>query len=223
MLKRIIESPNLEIFIAIMIALASITTALVTWRASIASSEAGDANRAGLVDTVKKEASTNENWKKTYEEAGYAQVYAATVAQIEAFETSGDSAAEAQAKNMRQYLLPSLQLFSEPLTTDEKYFINDGTYDLEKRFADMQAQSISSTLTPEKSFALADVYSAEQRWLTVDIILLAIGLFWMALAELSAGKSRFTMLVIGLGIYFISATWFGIVEIVFFAIRGSVL
>ena len=35
MLKRIINSPRLEIFIAVMIALASATTAFVTWRTSM--------------------------------------------------------------------------------------------------------------------------------------------------------------------------------------------
>lgn len=223
MLKRIIESSRLEIFIAAMIALASITTALVTWRASMAGSQAGDAIRQGLIDAVKQQASTNENWKKTYEEGGYAQTYAATLAQIEAFEKSGESAAEAQAKNLRQYLLPSLQLFSQTLTADAKYLKSDGTYDLELRFADLQAQSPSSGLDPEASFKMADIYGAEQRWLTMDIVLLAISLFWLAFAELNTGRSRFFTLLIGLGLYLISLTWFGVVEIAFLTIRGGAL
>ncbi|MBE0669483.1 MAG: hypothetical protein IH588_02745 [Anaerolineales bacterium] len=216
MLKRIIESSRLEIFIAAMIALASITTALVTWRASMAGSQAGDAIRQGLIDAVKQQASTNE-------EGGYAQTYAATLAQIEAFEKSGVSTAEAQAKNLRQYLLPSLQLFSTNLTTDPKYLKSDGTYDLEQRFAELQAQSPNSSLDPEASFKAADLYGAEQRWLTMDIVLLAISLFWLAFAELNTGRSRFFTLLIGVGLYLISLTWFGVVEIAFLAIRGGAL
>ncbi|WKZ34369.1 MAG: hypothetical protein QY332_12175 [Anaerolineales bacterium] len=224
MLKRIMESSRLEIFIAVTIALASATTALVTWRASMANSAAGDAIRQGLIDAVKKQASSNENWRQTYEEAGYTQVYAATLAQVEAYEASRDAIGEAQAKNLRQYLLPNLQLLSQPLGTDAKYLMSDGRYDLDLRFADLQTQAADiSTLDPEASFKLSDGYAAEQRWLTVDIILLAITLFWLALAELNTGRSRLIMLGIGLGLYLVSIAWFGAVEIVFLITRGGAL
>jgi len=224
MFKRLIDSPHLEIFIAIMIALASTTTALVTWRASMVGSEAGDVIRQGLIDAVKKQAATNENWRAVYEQARYAQTYAVTLAQVEAYEKSGDNTGEAQAAAVRQYLLPSLQLMSEPLGTDKKYLKDDGTYDLEVYFADLQSESPDmAALDPEASFKLSDRYGAEQRWLTVDIILLAISLFWLALAELNSGSSRVIMLAIGLGIYFFSLAWFGVVEIFFNIIRGGVL
>jgi hypothetical protein len=224
MFERLRESSKLEIFIAIMIAIASATTALVTWRASMAGSEAGNAIRQGLIDAVKKQASANESWSQTYEEAGYAQTYAITLAQVEAFEESNDSTAQAQAKNLRQYLLPSLQLLSQPLGTDKKYLKSDGTYDLDLRFADLQAQNPNlASLDPEASFKLSEIYSAEQRWLTVDIILLAISLFWLALAEINSGRPRVIMMIVGLGIYFLSLAWFGTVEIIFTITRGGVL
>jgi hypothetical protein len=224
MFERLRESSKLEIFIAIMIAIASATTALVTWRASMAGSEAGNAIRQGLIDAVKKQASANESWSQTYEEAGHAQIYATTLAQVEAFEESNDSTAQAQAKNLRQYLLPSLQLLSQPLGTDKKYLKSDGTYDLDLRFADLQAQNPNlASLDPEASFKLSEIYSAEQRWLTVDIILLAISLFWLALAEINSGRPRVIMMIVGLGIYFLSLAWFGTVEIIFTITRGGVL
>ncbi len=222
--KRLIESPKLEIFIAIMIALASATTAFVTWRASMVSSSAGDAVRQGLIDAIKKQTATYENWRKTYEEAGYARSYAITLAQVEAYEKSSNTIAESQAKNLRQYLLPSLQLLSQPLGTDPKYLKSDGTYDIQLRFDDLQAESADlTTLDPNASFALSDTYGAEQRWLTVNIVLLAISLFWLALAELNAGRSRLIMLMTGLGIYVFSLAWFGIVEAIFVVMRGGAL
>lgn len=224
MIKRLMASSRLEIFIAIMIAIASITTALVTWRASMVSSAAGDANRQGLIDAVKKQASANENWSKTYEEAGYARVYALTLAQVEAYEASNNSITRAQATNLRQYLLPSLQLLSQQLGIDSKYRKDDGTFDLELRFADLQTESADiALLDPETAFQLSDRYSAEQRWLTVAIVLLAISLFWLALAEINSGRSRLIMLSIGLGIYFISVAFFGMVELIFIVTRGGVL
>lgn len=224
MLNRYLHSMRLEVFIAVMIALTSATTAFVTWRASAVNSKAGDVIRQGLINAVKKQASANENWRRTYEQARYAQTYAVTLAQVEAYEASGDAASKAQAENMRQYLLPSLQLLSEPLGTDEKYLKEDGTYDLEMRFADLQSASTEMTaLDPEATFKLSDSYGSEQRWLTVNIVLLAISLFWLALAELNSGRSRVTMLIIGAGIYFFSIAWFGFVESVMILTRGGVL
>ena len=80
MLKRLNESPRLDIFIAIVIAIVSATTAFAAWRASMVSSAAGDAIRQGLIDAVKQQAATSEDWRKLYEEAGHAQTYAVTLA-----------------------------------------------------------------------------------------------------------------------------------------------
>jgi hypothetical protein len=224
MLKKVRNTISLEVFIAIMIALASASTAFVTWRASAVNSLAGGAIRQGLIDAVKKQAAVNEAWRRTYEQAGYAQTYVVTLAQVEAYETSGDTAGEAQARNMRQYLLPSLQLLSEPLSTDEKYIKKDGTFDLDLRFADILAQSAElAALDPQESFRLSDSYTSEQRWLIVSLVLLAISLFWLALAELNTGRTRITMLIIGAGIYLFSILWFSIVETVMVVARGGVL
>ena len=224
MLKRLIESSRLDVFIAIVIALVSVTTAFAAWRASVVSSAAGDAIRQGLIDAVKKQATENEAWRRTYEQASYAQTYAVTLAQVEAFEQSGDGIAQAQAKNLRQYLLPSLQLISEPLSTDEKYLKADGTYDLDMRFADIEAEAPDlAALDPQASFKLSDQYGSEQRWLTVGVVLLAISLFWLALSELSAKRSRLILLTIGMGIYFFGLAWFVVVEIIFFTVRGGLL
>lgn len=224
MLNRLNESPRLDIFIAIVIALVSVTTAFAAWRASMVSSNAGDAIRQGLIDAVKQQASVNEDWRKTYEEAGHAQEYVITLAQVEAFEKSDDKTAQTQAKNMREFLLPGLKSLGEPLTTDEKYLKADGTYDLELRFADLEADTPDiASLDPQASFTLGDQYSAEQRWLTVGVILLAISLFWLALSQLSMKRSRLVTLAIGIGIYVFGLIWFGLVEIIFFSVRGGLL
>lgn len=224
MLKRLNESPRLDVFIAIVIAIVSATTAFAAWRASMVSSAAGDAIRQGLIDAVKQQAATSEDWRKMYEEAGHAQTYAVTLAQVEAFENSEDKTAQAQASNMRQYLLPGLQLVADPLTTDEKYLKSDGTYDLDLRFADLEADAPDlAALDPQASFKLSDQYSSEQRWLTVGVVLLAISLFWLALSQLSMKRSRLVTLAIGVGIYLFGLVWFGLVELIFFSMRGGVL
>ncbi len=77
------------------------------------------------------------------------------------------------------------------LAADAKYEKADGTYDLQKLFDDLEADSADvSGLKPEDAFQLAGRYFAEQRWLTVASVLLAISLFWLALAEISGKRLR---------------------------------
>ncbi len=220
----LLDSPRLEIVIAIFIAIVSVTFALAAWRTSMVASSAGDANRRGILDAIKKQAFTNEDWRKTYEEANYAESYATYVAEVQALEESGDPAAAAQAANLRKYLLPNLQLLADPLATDSTYEKADGTYDLQKRFNDLEAASSDLTgLKPETSFQLAGRYYTEQRWLTVASVLLAISLFWLALAEISGKRLRLTVLVIGVAVYGLGLAALGVIEVVFFILRGGAL
>ena len=219
-----IESPRLDIVIAFLIAIVSTTFALAAWRISNVSSSAGDASRRGILDSIKKQAATNEDWRKTYEEANYSESYAAYLAEIKALEASGDPVAAAQAANLRKYLLPSLQQLAGPLASDTIYQKKDGTYDLQKRFAALEAGSPDlSSLNPQASFQLADRYYAEQRWLTVATVLLAMSLFWLALAEISGKRQRMLTLVIGMGVYGIGMVSIAVIEVVFFFLRGGVL
>lgn len=218
------SSSRLELVIAFLIAIVSLTTALAAWRTNAVGSKAGDATRLGLIDTVRQQTTANENWRKLYEEAGYAQSFAVTLAGVEAMEASGDTTAAAQAANMREYLLPGIVQLADPLATDPKYEIDDGTYDLELRFADLQADSADMTsLDPQASFTLSDQYGSEQRWLMLGTVLLALSLFWLALSQVGSSRLRLGTLGIGVVIYLIGLSWFFFVEVLFFFLRGGAL
>jgi len=207
-----------------LIALVSLTTALGAWRTSVVGSSAADASRQGMIDAIKQGASENESWRKLYEEAGYATSFAIESAAADAMEASGDDTYRAAARNLRQYLLPSLQLLSDELGTDEKYLKPDNTFDLEKRFADMQAESPDiQALDPLLSFELAGKYASEQRWLTIGTVLLAISLFWLGMAEILAGRARIVNLFIGLGVYIFGVLFLLGVEVIAIIGRGGVL
>ncbi len=215
---------RMDVFIAVLIALVSLTTALAAWRTNTVGSNAADANRQGLIDALKQGAAQNEGWRRVYEEAGYATTFSVESAAADAMEASGDESLEAAAVNLRQYLLPSLQLLSEPLGTQEKYLTPDGAFDIEQRFADQQAEAPDLlALNPEASFQLADGYSSEQRWLTVGTVLLAISLFCLGLAEFLSGRARALNLSLGVGMYLVGLLFFLIVEVTFIAGRGGVL
>jgi hypothetical protein len=221
--RKPLDLARMDLVIAALIALVSLTTGLAAWRTNIVGSNAAEANRQGLIDALRKGAAQNEDSRKLYEEAGYAATFAMESAAAEAMEASEDKSLNAAAKNVRQYLLPSLQLLSEPLGTQEKYLKSDGTYDIEKRLADMAAESPDLyALDPEGSFALADRYASEQRWLTVGTVLLAISLFWLGLAEILSGRGRAVNLTLGIAVYLIGLLFFLIVEVAAIWGRGGV-
>ena len=222
--RKPLDPARMDVMIAVLIALVSLTTALAAWRTNIVGSSAAQANRQGLIDAVKKGAAQNQSWRRLYEEAEYTATFAMESAAADAMEASEDEALQAAAKNMRQYLLPSLQLLSEPLGTQEKYLRSDGTYDLEKRLADLEAEDPDSlAIDPAASFELADRYASEQRWLTIGTVLLAISLFWLSLAEILSGRGRATNLALGIGIYGVGLLFILIVEIAAIWGRGGVL
>ena len=215
------ESPRLEVLVAFLIAIVSLTTALSVWQTNTVGSTASDESRQGLIDAVKKQAFANEDWRKAYEEASFAHTYAIDAANADTLAASSDPAALAQAKNIKKYLLPNMQLLAAPLAVDKKYARADGTYDIQKRFDDLQAESKQSDLDPQASFKRADSFFAQQRWLVVGSVLLAISLFWLGLAQISGARKRFVTMLIGLFFYGLGLVWFLGVEAVFLVMRGG--
>ena len=221
-MKKWLEPERLEIVIAVLIALASLTASLAAWRTNVVGSSASDANRQGLIDALKKGASQNESWRRVYEEAGFARDFVVASAAVDAMEASGDESLQSAASTQRQYLLPGMQMLSDPLGTQEKYLNPDGTFDLEKRFADLEAEAPDlAALDPLASFELADQYSSEQRWLTVGTVLLVISLFWFGMAELTKERTRIANLFVGLGVYLFGVIFLAVVELVALIARAG--
>lgn len=215
------SSPRLDLLIAFAIAIVSITTAVVTWRASAVSSSASDLNRIGLIDALKREAAAGENIRKLYQEADFAQRYAAYAAELRVLENSADPVAQAEARQLKQLLLPGLAQVS-PLATNPAYLKPDGTFNLDKRLADLNAENPDlAQLDPEKSFRRAEQYSSEQRWLTLNIVILVLALFWLTLAQITGKRLRLVTFTVGGLIYLIALIWLAGTELVFFLMRGS--
>ena len=217
------KSPNwftsrFEVVNAILIALVSLTTAFSVWRTNVVGSEAADDSRLGLIDAVKDQSLDNENYRKLYEEAGFSYQFAVKEVEAQTLEAGSNADARDRAANIQQYLLPNMQLLAQPLATDEKYRKADGTYDLQKRFSDLQNDGQEKP-DPSTAFARADSFFAEQRWLVIGSILLAVSLFWLTLAEIGGERLRALKFIIGFGVYLFGVTWFLGVELVFFLLR----
>ncbi len=218
------KNSRLEVWIAVLIALVSLTTALAAWRTAALGSKAGDLIYQGLLDAVKRQAAANEDWRAAYEKAGYARDYLSTLASLDVQDNSTDPAAKEQATQLRTYLLPGLESLAAPLGTDPSYITPQGLLNVQKLFNQLEAQSPDLTsLNPLNSFSMADKYYGEQRWLVVGTILIAISLFWLGLSQLSHLRSRILILVLGILVYIIGLMWSVGVELAFFILRGGVL
>ena len=207
-----------EMVNAVLIAIVALTTAFAVWRTNVIGSIAADENRNGLIAAIKKQALDSENYRKVYEEAGFAYQFAVKQAEVEALDAGNDPVQQAQAANIRQYLLPNMQLLAQPLATDEKYKKEDGTYDLQKRLADMEAAE-QAQIDPSASFKRADSFFSQQRWLVLGSIFLALSLFWLALAEVSSERLRGLQFTLGLVTFLVGVLWFVAVELIFIYMR----
>jgi hypothetical protein len=211
---------RLDVWIAVLIALVSLTTALATWRTASLGSSAGDLIYQGFLDAVKFQANANEDWQQAYLDAGNARDYLMTLDSLAVQENSTDPASIEQAAQLRIYLLPGMESQATPLGTDSSYLTQEGWLNVQKHFNELEAQSSDlSSLNPLASFSKADSYYAEQRWLVVGTILIAISLFWLGLSQLSHLRSRVLILVLGVLVYGIGLVWSVGVEIVFFILR----
>ncbi len=127
--KKWLDPQRMDIVIAVLIALVSLTASLAAWRTNVVGSNASDANRQGLIDAVKKGSAQSEDWRRVYEEAGFARDFFIASAAIEAEEASGDESYQSAAAQQRQYLLPGMQSLSQSLSAPGEYLNPDGTPD----------------------------------------------------------------------------------------------
>lgn len=203
-----------ELVSAVLIAVVSFVTALTVYLTNTAGSTANSNNHLGMITVIKLEAFTNENWRKTYQEASSAFTYTLALEYTNVLKGSPDTGAQAEAANYEKYLLPNLQQLGQPFAGSPLFFKPDGSINLQTRFDELQNTPEIRALRPAAFFALAEIAYAQQRWLLIGSILLAISLFWLTVSQFlsnqrmlafSAGCFFFIVGVLWLVIYLLQA------------------
>jgi hypothetical protein len=217
------EAPHhhhrLEVAIAILIAVVAVTAALAAWRTSVVGSDVADTNRTGLIDVTKQQAMHHINEGSAYSEADYAVQSAMKAAEAAALIASSDPALVAAGTSMRDNLIPSMDQLAGPFPKGSPTSTL-GTFDIPQRIADIEAADAQyQAVRPATSFALADDYSNEKRWLTLLSVVLAIALFWLGMAEITSGRWRIVNLVTGVAIWLAGLGAFLLIEAWFIASR----
>jgi len=196
------SSDRFQAIVAILIALVSIISAVVVWRASMAGSNASDAERLGLVTTVQYEAAYAQTVLMLYQETHYATQHARYKARVDALQAQEGTGARTEAEWVTQIMV-NLALFT-PLTTDPDYQTSGGGLDLDKRLEDIRdADADLRNIDPQQAFADADQYYAKAQVLISFVIVFAVALFFLTLAEITQHRIRIGLAAIGTVIFLI--------------------
>jgi hypothetical protein len=217
------RTSRLDLTIAVLLAIVAVTAALAAWRTAIVGSSVTDTNRIGLIDVSKRQTLHHINESAAFGEAEYAVQAALKSAEAKALLDSTSPALAAAGKAMEDNLVPGMQQLAGPFPSGQ-YTSATGTFDVAARVTALgEADAGYQEILPEVSFALADEYANEKRWLTVLSVVLAIALFWLGMSEITSGRWRLVNLVIGVAIWVVSLGFFIVIETWFITGRGGVL
>jgi hypothetical protein len=191
-----------QTIVAILIAVVSVISAAVIWRASMAGSSASTADRQGMIDEIQYQAAYAQTVARLYEEARYASQHDSYQARVTALEDLDGAAAQKEAEWINQVVI-NLALFT-PLATEAKYRTSSGGLDLAARLDDIRAADADlRDLNPQQSFDAADQYYIEAQVLIAAVIVFAVALFFLTLAEITSHKLRFGLALAGVVIFLI--------------------
>ena len=199
----------IETVTSILIGVVTVLTAAVVWRASVSGDAATGADRQGIINTLKAAAAKAENLAYLYQqEADLAQTHVLLQAQIDylrgradEFATGEKGSAEAAILNSEaDALLIADQgtVANTPLAADTQYRLEDGTFDFDARLEDIAAENPDlAALDPEQDFAQADRLDNKALYLALTVIIFAVALFALTLAQITKSRIRVFFLAAG--------------------------
>ena len=211
------SSSRVDTATSVLIALVSVLTAAVLWRASVLSGEATAADRRGMIDMLRAAAANSENLAYLYQqEADLAQSHVLLQAQVEylqgraaefAASPSGAAVAAILSSEADALLLADQgTVASAPLVADTKYRREDGTFDLDIRLRDIAAENSDlAALDPGQSFAQADWLDNKALYLALTVILFAMAMFALTLAQITKRRIRRLFLAVGVILVVVAA------------------
>jgi hypothetical protein len=193
------KTENFKTFTASMIAVVTVISALVAWRAAVASQEAGAADFRGLVATVNAEEAwvlstikVTEHYQAflsytRYNELGY-KIFDALQA------NPADADALEQQKSDSWGIAYGLQSIFFP----SRYLRPDGTYDSEREMEELLAdEQRARDSRPEVHFSEGDNLRAKSNLLVQMLILLGISFWFFTLAQIVDHKIKILFAIAG--------------------------
>jgi hypothetical protein len=202
------KNNRLSTLVALLIAVVSVTGAVVTWRASVSADGAGDADVAGVRATINlTETNTLAAVKGYSDYASFVDYYKyrETSAQLEE-ELSGlpTDATEDQAAALNNELADTYDLTVAASSAFPNDYLNrDGTYNLSRQTGEYLANaSREKDINPQPSFDEADALRSHTNRLLITLSVLVVALVFYTLIEASESKKiKYLLLFAGTGIF----------------------
>ncbi|HUN22469.1 MAG TPA: hypothetical protein PK299_04970 [Anaerolineales bacterium] len=198
------KEPIFELVVAILVAIATVTGAIIAWRASVVADAAGDADYAGLRAQVNTVEVRSLSFVNAYEHYGAFVEYAGAnelgntignelqtndTLDEEAQDDLADKQAEAyDLARANQSLFPS------------RFMTRDGGYAVQREIAESWADAArEKDLAPEPQFAEADHLRGVTNRILLALAVLSISVVFYALIESVGDKLRVPFFMIGTG------------------------
>lgn len=186
--------------LGLMIAVVTITGAVVAWRSALASTRAGNSEDSGLLASLNlQEATTIGSIEASQHRAAhleyfrYLQLARQELAQVDAeIEKRPELTSEEKAAMRRAAIENGDLAITDKRFILPKYLDKNNNYDAEREQAENLAEAAQSkNIEPEPQFREADQYRAVSVALVATLVVLAISLWLFALAETLEHASKY--------------------------------
>ncbi|GAB4553659.1 MAG: hypothetical protein OHK0023_22930 [Anaerolineae bacterium] len=195
---------RLEVLLAILIAVASVMTALITWRAFVAGDNAGDSDFAGIAAALNAENTRTSSVIRVFDNysafADFKQ-YSVLAEQLAA-DIAKLPADHAALQSLQAQLDQTLTLLSYARERfDNRFLTRSGNFDFQRNFGELFSEAARiRDHNPDPHFNAADKFREKYNFLQFAAIFPAAGLIFFALTEIFRTRIRYLMLVSGLGL-----------------------
>ena len=205
------KTEGFKTFTAIMIALVTIASALVAWRAAVASSEASQADFSGLAAAInaEQEQVLNDITVSVHYQAflAYTRYNELGYKLQDAIDAAGGGDTVASLKQLKSDVW-GIAYGLQSIFFPSRYLRPDGTYDSQREIQEKTAESERKQDTkPDLHFSRADDLRLKADLLVVTLILLGIS-FWMFTCAQILRRTMKYAFAVG-GMFFLAASVMG--------------
>ncbi len=202
------ENNHLSTLVALLIAVVSVSGAVVTWRASISADGAGDADVAGIRATINQtetDALAAVNGYSDYASFMDYYKYRQTAQQLEAeLAELPDDVTEEELAALNKELANTYDLTTAASSAFPNQYLNrDGTYAFNRQTGEFRADAARQRdINPQPSFDEADGLRVHTDKLLIALSVLVVALVFYTLIETTdSKKAKYLLLVIGTGVF----------------------
>lgn len=220
-------SRHFETLVAIWIAIVTVTGALVAWRASTVGSSAADADRQGILSAVSRERVQTDNRTRLYSDLRIFTDYIqnremASLLQQDAEKLADmDQAEQAEVLSREAGAYEDLADSAYGFLDYPQYVQEDNggrkSYDAEGYLqASLAIEARTQDLNPDDDFQEADRLHLQEQRLVGIVIVLAVALLFLTLAQITQSFLRYIFVTIGLFAFLLALAIGAVIEVTAF-------